>query len=71
MKFIGKQRTIQGFTKGRTIRYLRGGWAITQKKFAHRNNPEKKYRAQHSTNLSKKKIEQGLGVIFKNVVQLF
>jgi hypothetical protein len=34
--------------KGRTIRYLRGGWAITKKKFAHRNNPEKKYRAQQT-----------------------
>ena len=25
-----------------------GGWAITKKKFAHRNNPEKKYRAQQT-----------------------
>jgi hypothetical protein len=25
-----------------------GGWAITKKKFAQRNNPEKKYRAQHT-----------------------
>ena len=35
--------------KGRTIRYLwggggGGGWANTKKKFAHRKNPEKKYR---------------------------
>ena len=40
--------------KGRTIRYLRGGgggwggWANTKKKFAHRKNPEKKYRAQQT-----------------------
>jgi hypothetical protein len=25
-----------------------GGWAITKKKFAHKNNPEKKYRAQQT-----------------------
>ena len=43
---------VLGFLrKGRTIRYLRGGgegWANTKKKFAHRKNPEKKYRAQQT-----------------------
>ena len=44
--------------KGRTIRYLRGGLGNNQKKI-------------RTTNLLKKKIEQGLGVIFEIVVQLF
>ena len=54
--------------KGRTIRYLRGGWAKTKKKFAHRKNPEKNI--VHNKPIEKK-IEQELGVIFKIVMQLF
>jgi hypothetical protein len=39
-----------------------------QKKFAHRKNPEKKYRAKQTY---WKKIEQEVGMIFKIVMQLF
>ena len=47
---LGKLLNSNIVDKGRTIRYLRGGggWAITKKKFAHRKNPEKKYRAQQT-----------------------
>ena len=56
-------------TKGRTIRYLRGGLGNNQKKIRAQKQSRKKISC--TTNLLKKKIEQGLGVIFKIVVQLF
>ena len=56
-------------TKGRTIRYLRGGLSNNQKKIRAQKQSRKKISC--TTNLLKKKIEQGLGVIFKIVVQLF
>ena len=55
--------------KGRTIRYLRGGLGNNQKKIRAQKQSRKKKSC--TTNLLKKKIEQGLGVIFKIVVQLF
>ena len=59
--------------KGRTIRYLRGGGGgglgNNQKKIRAQKQSRKKISC--TTNLLKKKIEQGLGVIFKIVVQLF
>jgi hypothetical protein len=56
-------------SKGRTIRYLRGGLG----KYLKKIRAQKKFRKKISctTNLLKKKIEQGLGLIFKIVVQLF
>ena len=55
--------------KGRTIRYLRGGLGNNQKKIRAQKQSRKKISC--TTNLLKKKIEQGLGVIFEIVVQLF
>ena len=52
-----------------TIRYLRGGLGNNQKKIRAQKQSRKKISC--TTNLLKKKIEQGLGVIFKIVVQLF
>ena len=61
--------TFIGKPKGRTIRYLRGGLGNNQKKIRAQKQSRKKISC--TTNLLKKKIEQGLGVIFKIVVQLF
>jgi hypothetical protein len=57
-------------TKGRTIRYLMGGGlGNNQKKIRAQKQSRKKISC--TTNLLEKKIEQGLGVIFKILVQLF
>ena len=61
-------------TKGRTIRYLRGGgggWANTKKKFAHRKNPEKNI--VHNKPIEKKS-SKNLGFIteiLEIIMQLF
>jgi hypothetical protein len=55
-------------SKGRTIRYLRGGGGGIPKKIRAQKKSRKKILC--TTNLLKKKIEQELGVIFKIVMQL-
>jgi hypothetical protein len=50
-RYVIRHSTVYGGNlpfKGRTIRYLMGGWANTKKTFAHRKNPEKKYREQQT-----------------------